>query len=64
MSEYRLYCLDQKGHIVQRTAFEAACDADAIAQIELYDPETDRELWQEHRKVLLIPARTGHGSSV
>jgi hypothetical protein len=56
MTEYRLYCLDRKGHIVQRAAFEAEGDEQAIALIDGYDPATDRELWQEHRKVLLVPA--------
>lgn len=61
MAAYRLYCLERSGHIVQHVSFEADDDGQAIAVIELYDDSTDRELWHDHRKVIVIPARPESG---
>jgi hypothetical protein len=58
MTSYRIYCLDRAGHIVQHASFDAVDDSDAIARLERYDDSHDRELWQDHRKVILIPARS------
>lgn len=59
MGTYRVYCLDRTGHIVQQAAFDAVDDAEAIARLERYSDSTDRELWQERRKVIVLPARAG-----
>jgi hypothetical protein len=57
MPAYRLYCLERSGHIVQHTVLDAEDDTQAIALVELYDDSTDRELWQDRRKVIVIPAK-------
>jgi hypothetical protein len=57
MPAYRLYCLERSGHIVRHTTLEAEDDTQAIALVELYDDSTDRELWQDRRKVIVIPAK-------
>ena len=56
MSEYKLYCLDQKGRITRRYEFDAADDGAAIALARKDHPATNCELWCGTRKVALLPA--------
>ena len=57
MASYRLYCLDAASHIVEQAEFEAEDDGQAIVVVQHYDDSTDRELWHERRKVIVVPAR-------
>ena len=56
MSEYKLYCLDQRGRIAQRHEYEAADDAAAIELARAQHPNATCELWSGTRKVALLPA--------
>ncbi len=56
MAEYKLYCLDGRGHITRRHEFEAPDDGAAAAIAREYSPQTDCELWSGARKVALIKA--------
>jgi hypothetical protein len=56
--EYRLYCLDKRGRILDRHDFDPVNDQAAM-QIA-HDREhshLDCELWEGKRKVALIPAK-------
>ena len=57
VSEYKLYCLDQRGRISRRHELEAADDDAAIAQARAQFSGMDCELWSGIRKVALLPAQ-------
>lgn len=57
MKEYRIYCLDAAGHILDHAYFEAEGDEQAMLRAEEYDPTTQREIWHDHRKVVLLTPR-------
>lgn len=56
VAHYRLYCLDESMHIADRREFDARDDVEAIAAVRLDRPDTDREIWEAHRKVAIIRA--------
>lgn len=56
MSEYRVYGLDVRSHIVRTAYFHANSDEEAIEWARGWSPTTNRELWQGRRKVLVVPA--------
>lgn len=51
MSHYRLYLLNENGHIFGYEAFEAEDDANAISKAELLDDTRRKELWCEGRRI-------------
>jgi hypothetical protein len=57
VSEYRVYGLDVRSHIVRTAYFQAATDEEAIDWARAWMPTTNREIWQGRRKVLLIKAQ-------
>jgi hypothetical protein len=58
--DYKLYCLDKRGHILHRHDFEAADDGAALKMVrEVREhPDLDCELWQRARKIASLPARS------
>lgn len=48
---YRYYRLDLAGHLHDGEWFEAASDADAIAQIQVQHPDSRCEIWSGTRLV-------------
>lgn len=54
--DYRVYGLSPDGRILENAYFQAENDALAIAWARRWSPETNRELWQGRRKVLVIEA--------
>ena len=58
MENYRYYCLDHAGYLHSAEWFDAASDADAIAQIEAKHSGDRCEIWEGHRLVAkLSPER-------
>jgi len=58
MPDYRLYCLDERGHIHHPHDFRADDDAAALtAATDREHPQRDSELWQGARMVAKLPAR-------
>ena len=51
MSEYKLYFLDDAGHIARAMDLECRDDRDAIAAAHAHPGEHGAELWQSARKV-------------
>ena len=56
MTHYRLYCLDPDLHIRGKWEFDAENDTAAIAVAAEKDPDTDREVWDDRRKVGVVRA--------
>ena len=54
---YRYYCLDGTGHLHGTEWFEAASDAEAIAQIEALHPNDTCEIWEGKRLVASLAPR-------
>lgn len=61
MASYRLFCLDEGGHIRERHDFDADDDNDAVAFARARFPTSDCELWELGRKVALVPALRAAG---
>ena len=61
MAGYRLFCLDEGGHIVDRHDFDAEDDAAAIALAQATWSDTDCEIWELGRRVATIPALKNTG---
>jgi hypothetical protein len=55
MAGYRLFCLDEGGHIVDRVDFDAPDDDAAIAVARTTYAHHSCELWELGRRVALIP---------
>jgi hypothetical protein len=55
MAGYRLFCLDEGGHITDRRDFDAEDDDAAIAVARTTYAHTRCELWELGRRVALIP---------
>ncbi|MBA2918305.1 hypothetical protein GON01_04870 [Sphingomonas sp. MAH-20] len=55
MAGYRLFCLDDGGHIIDRRDFDADDDEAAIAFARASFSHSHCELWELGRKVALIP---------
>jgi hypothetical protein len=57
MADYRLYFMDEQGHI--RRALEFVCDddAEAIQRAEQHVDGLDLELWQRDRVVAKLPGQ-------
>ena len=53
---YRLFCLDADLHITERREFDADDDKAAVALVRRSNLDTDREIWENHRKVAVIRA--------
>jgi hypothetical protein len=54
LAGYRLFCLDDGGHIVDRRDFDAEDDEAAIAAARADCPHSRSELWELGRRVALI----------
>jgi hypothetical protein len=52
--DYRLYFVDDRGHIERALELETATDEDAIAAVQQYRNGKDLELWQRARVVAKI----------
>ena len=57
MLQYRLYFLDEQGHIARAIVIEGADDADAIAQATAKGDGRAMELWQETTRVKCFAPR-------
>jgi hypothetical protein len=58
MSEYRLYCLDDKGRFTKSHEIEASDDEDALAKARAMKLPMVCELWTRNRLVeTLLPAK-------
>jgi hypothetical protein len=51
MLDYRLYFLDDAGHIQGVVEFDCADDAEAVVQAEGYDDGRPMELWRRDRLI-------------
>lgn len=62
MSGYRVFLLDENGHVWNARTFQAANDEDAIEHARQMASASDIEVWQLDRKVALVkgtpPPRT------
>jgi len=56
VASYRLFCLDDGGHINHRHDFDADDDEAAVAFARTAFPDSTCEIWELGRKVALIPA--------
>ena len=56
MASYRLFCLDDGGHICHRQDFDAEGDEAATEFARATFPECTCEIWELGRRVALIPA--------
>lgn len=58
MPDYRLYCLDKRGHILHRFDFEAADDTEALRiASEREHPQLACEVWELGRKIATLPPK-------
>jgi hypothetical protein len=58
MPEYRLYCLDKHGHILQRHDIAAADDIEALRiASDRTDPHLACEVWELGRKIATLPPK-------
>ncbi len=57
MTDYRLYFLDDKGHIRDVVELECPDDDQAISDAQHHVDGMDLELWQRARMVTKLPAR-------
>jgi hypothetical protein len=57
MAGYRLYFLEDKGHIQKAMELECADDDEAIKTSERYRQGVDLELWQLARVVTKLPKK-------
>jgi hypothetical protein len=55
MSEYRLYTLNELGHVRGRLVLHCRSDADAVSMVERRRAGQPMELWQEDRMVQSFP---------
>jgi len=55
MLDYRLYFLDDAGHIQGVVEFDGSDDADALAQAEGYADVRAMELWRRDRWIRRFP---------
>jgi hypothetical protein len=55
MLDYRLYFLDEAGHIQGVVEFDCASDNDAIAHARTYDDGRVTELWRRDRWIHRFP---------
>jgi hypothetical protein len=58
---YRLFCLDEGGHICHRHDFDADSDDDAIEFARATFPENTCEIWELGRKIMVSPALKNAG---
>ena len=56
MASYRLFCLDDGGHICHRQDFDAEGDEAAIEFARAAFPDDTCEIWELGRKVAVISA--------
>ena len=63
MSGYRLYLLENDGHIKERIDMECADDAEAIQAADQIGHEFEMELWCLARVVKKYPARSRRSAS-
>lgn len=56
MSEYRLYLLNDLGHVRARFVLHCRSEAEALALVEKRRAGSDMELWQDDRLVQAFPA--------
>jgi hypothetical protein len=59
--DYRAYILNDAGKIINVREIVARDDAEAIAQAKQYVDGCDIELWQQGRKVKLLPSKDQAG---
>lgn len=52
--DYRVYALSPAGSILHQAYFQADDDAQAVAWAEAWQETGRCELWQGHRKVIMI----------
>lgn len=45
MAAYKLYCLDNQGHITSRIDFAGDCDGAAIAHVRQHNFDSGWEIW-------------------
>jgi hypothetical protein len=55
MSEYRLYCLDERGRFTNSHEIEASDDDDALAKARALKLPVVCELWNRNRLVTKLP---------
>jgi len=55
MSEYRLYCINERGSFSKAHEIEAADDSDALAKARAMKLPVSCELWSRNRLVAKIP---------
>lgn len=58
MSEYRLYCINERGGFSKSHEIEAADDSDALAKALAMKQPVPCELWNRNRLVAKIPPCT------
>ena len=58
MPVFRVYCLDENNHILERVDIDAEDDDAAIAYAQGHHPGLRCEIWELGRKVALLPAAT------
>jgi hypothetical protein len=61
MTAYKLYCLDDQGHITSRIEFVGDCDEAAIAHVRQHHFDSACEIWDLARLVVRMP-RNGPSS--
>lgn len=54
MANYKLYCLDDRGHITSRLDFTGDSDEAAIAHVQKHHFQSDCEIWQLGRMVARV----------
>jgi hypothetical protein len=59
MPEYRVYLMDQHGHIVRREEFELPDDERALAKAKQYGEGRPVELWSGIELIARIPPVSG-----
>ena len=63
MTDYRVYCLDAKGHIGLADWIEAATDEDAVAQARRMKRDALKcEVWQRSRLVAVLDCQEPLGT--
>ncbi|MBB4382963.1 hypothetical protein [Bradyrhizobium sp. SBR1B] len=63
MAQYRVYQMDERGHITGRIDLTCTDDDDARRQAAQLLDGTDLELWQEARRIALFTAKKDVGQS-
>jgi hypothetical protein len=58
MAQYKVYLVKDNHVVAPATLIEAACDPDALAQVDKMVGGYDAELWQDQRLVKALPAKS------